>query len=338
MGDHQELTKILSAHGYQFVRVLAHGGYSTVALVRSKRYVSDFVAKISVSKCEEPSARLFHDEIEALKCVYHQNVITFYDFFQEGGLSVAILEYCPGGSLHDYVRENGPLPLEALIPAIYGIVCGLAFCAEKGFVHCDVKPENCLIDKNGRIRVADFGFASRAADGDLVKTRKGSLGYVAPEVLNGHEYDPYKADIWSLGMTICYLATGSLPWLFTISEKRLLFQEIKKGEFNVCCRPEILHLIRMTARIDPKERPTLEEIKALPIFASVEGTQVRRFVSLNGTEREKEPLFKQFSGSHIFRRTPLSSRVPMPHLKTGNGRRPRLAKVPIATFSPMAGA
>ena len=331
MENQEELAKILAAHGYTYIREIGRGGYTTVVLVHSARYFSDFVAKILVKTKKHPSAETFYDEIETLKCLYHPNVITFYDFFRDGDVSVSILEYCPGGSLHDYVWENGPLPVSALIPVVYGIVSGLAFCAEKGFVHADVKPENCLIDKNGRIRVADFGFAIRAEDGGLVKNRKGSLPYIAPEVLAGQEYDPYKADIWSLGITIFYLATGSLPWIFTVAEKRLLIQEIKKGEFNVRCDPEIKELITMMTNLNPKERPSLDEIKELPIFEHVEGTQIRRFRSLNAKRPQGEEWFQKRSTSHIVQRTPLSSRIQMKHLKTGNGKAARLV-VPIPTF------
>jgi serine/threonine protein kinase len=137
-------------------------------------------------------------------------VIYFYDFVTTPLFQYLFLEFCPAGTLLDVVRKAGPFEGAQLHAACKAILNGLAYIHGRHIAHLDIKPSNIFIDRFGRPKLADFGISRRFADPSSVH-RAGTLAFLAPEVLGCAAYDPFKADIWSLGVTFYVMAFGSDP-------------------------------------------------------------------------------------------------------------------------------
>ena len=161
-------------------------------------------------------AERFNREARALAKLNHPNIVGVYDFGQMEGLCFFVMEYVDGVNLRQALQAGGMTPRNAL--AIVPQICdALQFAHDEGIVHRDIKPENILVDKKGRVKIADFGLAKllghEQADHQLTATHQvmGTLRYMAPEQLEGsHEVD-HRADIYSLGVVFYELLTGELP-------------------------------------------------------------------------------------------------------------------------------
>jgi serine/threonine protein kinase len=185
-------------------------------------------------------AERFRREAQALAALNHPNIVTIYDFGQAGGFYFLLMEYVDGLNLRQLLRTRKFSPEEAL--AIVPPLCdALQFAHDRGIVHRDIKPENLLLDKDGRVKVADFGIAKMlAADGeagspllnDPLQTEGGAHGetrptsepsaltgeqtvgtpsYSAPEQKTDPQRVDSRADIYSLGVVFYELLTGELP-------------------------------------------------------------------------------------------------------------------------------
>jgi hypothetical protein len=157
----------------------------------------------------------FNREARALAKLAHPNIVGVHEFGQVNGLPYFIMEYVDGLNLRELEHAGKLSPREAL--QIVPQICeALQFAHDEGIVHRDIKPENILLDKKGRVKIADFGIAKilgGAPDVDLTQT-KGTLGtphYMAPEQMEKPASVDHRADIFSLGVVFYEMLTGELP-------------------------------------------------------------------------------------------------------------------------------
>ena len=161
-------------------------------------------------------AERFTREARALARLSHPNIVAVYDFGQTGGLSYFIMEHVDGPNLRQVEQAGRLSPREALeiIPQICG---ALQFAHDEGIVHRDIKPENVLLDKKGRVKIADFGLAKilgqEPKDFRLTGVRDvvGTPHYMAPEQIEKPSEVDHRADIYSLGVVFYEMLTGELP-------------------------------------------------------------------------------------------------------------------------------
>ena len=161
-------------------------------------------------------AQRFTREAQALARLGHQHIVPVYDFGIAEGLYYFIMEYVDGANLRHLIKTGELKPAEAL--EIVPQICeALQFAHDEGVVHRDIKPENILIDKRGRVKIADFGLArllgTAAPELSLTGTNQvlGTLHYMAPEQIQGLHTVDHRADIYSLGVVFYELLTGDLP-------------------------------------------------------------------------------------------------------------------------------
>ena len=161
-------------------------------------------------------AERFTREARALARLNHPNIVGVYEFGERDGLFYFVMEFVDGANLRQLIQTRAIKPVEAL--AIVPKICeALQFAHEEGVMHRDIKPENILIDKKGRVKIADFGLAKILGieTGDLALTQTGmSLGtprYMAPEQIEHPEDVDHRADIYSLGVVFYEMLTGELP-------------------------------------------------------------------------------------------------------------------------------
>src|SRR5579862_5505459 len=158
----------------------------------------------------------FNREARALAKLNHPNIVAVYEFGQAGGLSYFIMEYVDGANLRELERTGKLSPREAL--QIVPQICeALQFAHDEGIVHRDVKPENILLDRKGRVKIADFSLAKllglTPADFRLTATNQvmGTPHYMAPEQIDRPLEVDHRADIYSLGVVFYEMLTGELP-------------------------------------------------------------------------------------------------------------------------------
>ena len=190
---------------------LGRGGMGVVYKARQKSLNRLVALKLLAPERVQDArfAERFAREAQALAQLNHPNIVTIYDFGQAGGFYFLLMEFVDGLNLRQLLATRKLEPSEAL--AIVPPVCeALQYAHEHGIVHCDIKPENLLLDKNGRATIADFGIARimGAAPSQTAEVA-GTPQYMAPE--QRVDKADHRSDIYSLGVVLYELLTGELP-------------------------------------------------------------------------------------------------------------------------------
>ena len=199
---------------YEIMREIGRGGYSIVYQARDRVVGGDVAVKLLVPA--PATAHLARErlrrEVHAVRGLSHPNIVAVYDLLEEEPWSFIVMEYVAGSDLHIRVRDRGPLPPDDAVRVGRDVAAALGAAHRRGILHRDVKPQNILLDAEGRARLTDFGSAK--LDGQLGITGTGALAgtlaYTAPEVLAGRRGDA-RADVYALGLTLYHALTGSLP-------------------------------------------------------------------------------------------------------------------------------
>ena len=154
----------------------------------------------------------FRREAQAAATLNHQNIVTIYEFGDFEDNPYIVMEYIDGESLRDLMRRQ-KLSLKEVFSIIQQVCEGLGKSHQAGIVHRDLKPENIFIDKDGRVKILDFGLAKLRSQENITNesTRIGTINYMSPEQLQGHEVD-IRSDIFSLGVIFYELLTERTPF------------------------------------------------------------------------------------------------------------------------------
>ena len=154
----------------------------------------------------------FKREAKAAAALNHPHIVTIYEINEYEGRTYIAMEYVEGQTLKEIIA-SGPLPLAEVIDIATQICDGLSAAHAKGIVHRDIKPQNILIDKDGRVKILDFGLAKLRGVSQLTKESStlGTIHYLSPEQALGKEVDQ-RSDIWSLGVILYEMLTGDLPF------------------------------------------------------------------------------------------------------------------------------
>ncbi|MGA1870490.1 MAG: serine/threonine-protein kinase [bacterium] len=162
---------------------------------------------------DEISIERFKREIQITRHIGHPKIVSIFELLYHQRQISLVMEYINGLSLKDYLRLNHPIKIELVISILSQLIDILSACHSKNVIHRDLKPQNVMVEKDGNIRLLDFGISRMTGLSDLTKTGT-SLGtpeYMAPELFSTNTYDP-RTDIYSLGI-ICYeLITSKLPF------------------------------------------------------------------------------------------------------------------------------
>jgi len=200
---------------YAVTARIAHGGMATVYLAMDTRLDREVALKVMHAELarDDEFVRRFIGEAKSVARLSHQNVVAVFDQGADGPFLYLAMEYVPGRTLKEVLRERGRFSPGAALDIMTGVLDGLAAAHASGIVHRDVKPENVLLTADGRVKVADFGLArAHAAVGT---TRAGMLigtvAYLPPEQVTGDSTGP-RSDVYSAGVVLFELLTGRPPF------------------------------------------------------------------------------------------------------------------------------
>jgi serine/threonine protein kinase len=200
----------------EILECLGRGGMGAVYKARQPRL--DRVVALKILSPEKQGNQKFADRFErearALAKLHHPNIVTVYDFGEVDGNFYLLMEFVDGLSLRQLLQSRKLSPPEAL--AIVPKICeALQYAHEQGIVHRDIKPENILMDKDGRVKIADFGIAKILGDGGgsnlTAEQVIGTPHYMSPEQIEKPQTVDHRADIYSLGVVFYEMLTGELP-------------------------------------------------------------------------------------------------------------------------------
>ncbi|CAF1407642.1 unnamed protein product [Adineta ricciae] len=200
-------------------------------------------------------------EIQNLRLFRHPHIIKLYQVISTPTDIFMVMEYVSGGELFDYIVKKGKLTEAEARPFFQQIISGVDYCHRHMVVHRDLKPENLLLDDASHVKIADFGLSNIMKDGELLKTSCGSPNYAAPEVVSGELYAGQEVDIWSCGVILYALLTGTLP--FDDDNVQVLFKKIRSGIFPIpdYLNPSVVDLLQRMLTVDPVRRATIKEIR-----------------------------------------------------------------------------
>jgi eukaryotic-like serine/threonine-protein kinase len=200
---------------YQVLSLLARGGMATVYEAMDLRLDRVVALKIMHPHLAHDAAFVsrFQREAKAAARLTHGHVVAVYDQGSDNGLVYLAMEYVPGRTLRDVLRDYGPLSPEQALVFLDPVVEALAAAHAAGFVHRDIKPENVLISDDGRVKVADFGLArALEANGQSVTQGMiiGTVAYLSPEQVERGEADG-RSDVYAAGILMFEMITGQVP-------------------------------------------------------------------------------------------------------------------------------
>lgn len=247
---------------YRLVRKLGQGGMGTVyeaSHIRSGRHVALKLLSPEVRGTEEMVQR-FRRESQIAASINHPRSTFVYEAGEHDGQLYITMELMDGGTLKDMVAKDGPLPVGQAVDYVIDIIDGLLVAHNAGIVHRDLKPSNSFIDREGRIKVGDFGLAkSFLGDSSLTQTGTfmGTPQYAAPEQIRNEDVNE-RTDIYALGGTLYYLLTGQAPFQGNpaqvisaiASQTPPRMSEVAKG-----IPKPLVKLVAQTLEKDPERRP-----------------------------------------------------------------------------------
>lgn len=263
--DLLQIQETLSKHGYEYIKYIGKGGFSSVLLCQSMKYNQFFAVKRAIKH------QLTENEFNHMVKLNHPSIIKLYDSFDDENSQYLVMEYCPNGTM----QQKGKLNYDEFVHYAKQILEVIQFCHSRNIAHRDLKPDNIFFDQYDHIKLADFGMAKQFEYDQKSAEKCGSLMFVPPEMLHYQEISPFKADIWSLGITFFYMATGEYP--FRNTNKEELKQQIFRGEIDFILfdiHPRIRVLINKMTNKDQNNRPTAERLLELPIFSQNPKTQI----------------------------------------------------------------
>lgn len=198
---------------YEILSLIGTGGMSEV--YQAKCHTLNRLVAIKVLKDEYSQdanfVSKFKMEAQSAAGLSHPNIVSVYDVVDEGNLHYIVMELIEGITLKSYILKKGHLGIKETIGISIQVAQGLAAAHDQHIIHRDIKPQNMIISRDGKVKVADFGIARAVSSQTIGANAVGSVHYISPEQAKG-SYSDGRSDIYSLGITMYEMLTGKLPF------------------------------------------------------------------------------------------------------------------------------
>jgi serine kinase len=271
-----DIVSELALHGYQLGKKLGEGSSAEVMAVHKAEQPSlGLAVKILPQQSRDKGCCDCHHasrEVALMRQLRHPNVIALHEVVEADSFTAIVMERADGGDLLDHIINNFPLDRQREVEIFQQLLAAVEHCHSKNIAHRDLKCENILMDAEGQVKLADFGFARCCRDPQsqkrvLSQTFCGSLAYLAPEVLSGQAYNPLMADIWSLGVVLFIMKTLHLPF-GSEDPASLLHRQLQRqftpglaDSLNDQVDAQCQNLIRHLLEPDVTQRATLNSVR-----------------------------------------------------------------------------
>ncbi|XP_061087594.1 MAP/microtubule affinity-regulating kinase 3a isoform X5 [Conger conger] len=244
---------------YRLLRTIGKGNFAKVKLARHILTGREVAIKIIDKTQLNPTSlqKLFR-EVRIMKILNHPNIVKLFEVIETEKTLYLIMEYASGGEVFDYLVAHGRMKEKEARAKFRQIVSAVQYCHQKHIVHRDLKAENLLLDADMNIKIADFGFSNEFTLGNKLDTFCGSPPYAAPELFQGKKYDGPEVDVWSLGVILYTLVSGSLP--FDGQNLKELRERVLRGKYRIpfYMSTDCENLLKRFLVLNPAKRGTLE--------------------------------------------------------------------------------
>ena len=201
------------ADRYEIIEQVGTGGMSDVYKAKDHK-LNRFVA-IKVLKQEFNEDRTFVSkfrvEAQSAAGLTHPNIVNVYDVGDEDGIYYIVMELIEGITLKKYIEKRGKIPYKEAASIAIQVANGMEAAHNHNIIHRDIKPQNIIISKEGKVKVTDFGIAKAASSSTITSSAMGSVHYISPEQARGG-YSDQRSDIYSFGITLFEMLTGKVPF------------------------------------------------------------------------------------------------------------------------------
>ncbi|XP_070984651.1 MAP/microtubule affinity-regulating kinase 3-like isoform X3 [Oncorhynchus clarkii lewisi] len=265
---------------YRLLKTIGKGNFAKVKLARHILTGREVAIKIIDKTQLNPNSlqKLFR-EVRIMKILNHPNIVKLFEVIETERTLYLVMEYASGGEVFDYLVAHGRMKEKEARAKFRQIVSAVQYCHQKRIVHRDLKAENLLLDADMNIKIADFGFSNEFTMGNKLDTFCGSPPYAAPELFQGKKYDGPEVDVWSLGVILYTLVSGSLP--FDGQNLKELRERVLRGKYRIpfYMSTDCENLLKRFLVLNPAKRGTLEQImKDRWINAGSEEDELKPFV------------------------------------------------------------
>ncbi|ELK01239.1 MAP/microtubule affinity-regulating kinase 3, partial [Pteropus alecto] len=244
---------------YRLLKTIGKGNFAKVKLARHILTGREVAIKIIDKTQLNPTSlqKLFR-EVRIMKILNHPNIVKLFEVIETDKTLYLIMEYASGGEVFDYLVAHGRMKEKEARAKFRQIVSAVQYCHQKRIVHRDLKAENLLLDADMNIKIADFGFSNEFTVGSKLDTFCGSPPYAAPELFQGKKYDGPEVDVWSLGVILYTLVSGSLP--FDGQNLKELRERVLRGKYRIpfYMSTDCENLLKRFLVLNPIKRGTLE--------------------------------------------------------------------------------
>jgi len=245
---------------YQVTAHLGSGGMAEVYCATDLQLGRKVALKILHERfaADEEFVERFKREASSAAGLQHQHLVAVYDRGEWEGTSYIAMEYVAGRTLKQLVTDDGPLAPGHAVDLTVQILRAARFAHRRGVIHRDFKPQNVIVDYEGRAKVTDFGIA-RAGASDMTQTGSimGTAQYLSPEQAQGHAVNA-RSDLYSIGIILYELLTGRVPFqadsAVTIALKQVSEVPVAPSELNPAVTPEIEAVVLRALAKEPNDR------------------------------------------------------------------------------------
>ena len=198
---------------YEILEKVGSGGMADVYKAkchRLNRYVAIKILKAEYAQ-DKNFVQKFRGEAQSAAGLSHPNIVNVYDVGEDNGLYFIVMELVEGITLKRFIERKGRLEVREAVGIAIQIAQGMEAAHAKHIIHRDIKPQNIIISREGKVKVTDFGIAKAATSNTVTQNALGSVHYLSPEQARGG-YSDERSDIYSLGVTIYEMLTGHVPF------------------------------------------------------------------------------------------------------------------------------